>query len=402
MPALRPHPIHPFPARMAPKIALDQCTRVRRQTAHREDAVVLDPMSGSGTVLRVAAERGLHALGFDVDPLAVLLARVWTTQLDTEALVTAGDELAAEAKDLKLSDATLPWMDRETRAFIAYWFGKRQRNDLRRLSALLYPRVEAQADALRVALSRLIITKDRGASLAADVSHSRPHRCHPEADHDFDVLAQFRRSIRYVAQRLDPERLIGSAEVRRGDARSMNELGDETVASIITSPPYLNAIDYLRGHRLALVWMGHRLSELRAIRSGSVGAERAPEPEADLDLARQLMAEVDPKKGLEARRRRMVERYALDVRAFLAEAFRVLESEGEAVLVVGDSTHRGIFVDNTAIVQAAARHVGFTIAHRRRRKLPPGRRYLPPPSRREASALGQRMRMETVLTLVKA
>src|ERR1700730_15819441 len=65
------HPIHPFPARMAPGIALDALGD--RATALR----VLDPMAGSGTVLAVARARGHHAIGVDVDPLAVLLARVW-------------------------------------------------------------------------------------------------------------------------------------------------------------------------------------------------------------------------------------------------------------------------------------------------------------------------------------
>ena len=52
---------------------------------------------------------------------------------------------------------------------------------------------------------------------------------------------------------------------------------DESIDMVITSPPYLNAIDYLRGHRLSLVWLGHQLSGLRMIRSGSVGAERGPD-----------------------------------------------------------------------------------------------------------------------------
>jgi hypothetical protein len=362
-------------------------------------------MSGSGTVLRVASEHGLRAVGLDVDPLAVLLARVWTTPLDAEALVVGGLELADAAESLRSEDLTLPWIDNdaETRAFVTFWFGQRQRDALRKLSALLNGREGASEDALRVALSRLIITKDRGASLAKDVSHSRPHRHFLEAQHDFDVMAQFRRSVRFVARRLQPDQLSGGAEVRLGDARTMNEMPAESVAAIITSPPYLNAIDYLRGHRMSLVWMGYTLRELRAIRSGSVGAERAPERDADLDLAREMMASVDTTGQLEPRRRRMVERYALDVRAFMAEAFRVLESGGEAVLVVGDSVHRGVFVDNTAIVRTAAKHVGFEVdkKHTKVRQLPPGRRYLPPPSEHETSALGQRMRHETVLALVK-
>ena len=65
--------IHPFPARMAPDIAqgfLEDCA---------EGGRILDPMCGSGTVLRAAVEAGLDCTGVDTDPLAVLLSRVWVT-----------------------------------------------------------------------------------------------------------------------------------------------------------------------------------------------------------------------------------------------------------------------------------------------------------------------------------
>src|ERR1700676_2412664 len=76
--ALGRYPIHPFPARMAPGIALD--------ALGESDAPlrVLDPMAGSGTVLAVARANGHHAVGVDLDPLAVLLAGVWTRTVNAE------------------------------------------------------------------------------------------------------------------------------------------------------------------------------------------------------------------------------------------------------------------------------------------------------------------------------
>lgn len=367
---------------------------------------MLDPMSGSGTVLRAAAEHGLQAIGYDVDPLAVLQARVWTTPLDEEALVIAGDDLADRAAKITLDHVKLPWMDtdEETQAFVQFWYGKRQRDDLRRLSFVLSQQQDAIGDALRIAMSRLIITKVRGASLAADVSHSRPHRVYSPEEYQYDVFEQFRRSVRYVASRLQSSTIVGQVDVRAGDSRDLHHQASESVTSIVTSPPYLNAIDYLRGHRLSLVWLGYRLDELRAIRSGSIGAERAPDSGSNVELAQLLTEQIDPEGKLEKRRRNMVVRYAQDMSMFMAEAYRVLQDGGEMVLVVGDSTHRGVFVDNTAVVRQAALHVGFTVDEKRtrRRKLPPSKRYLPPPTSREESALGQRMRMETVLTLVKS
>ncbi|GIV59245.1 MAG: hypothetical protein KatS3mg043_0334 [Rhodothermaceae bacterium] len=395
---MRSKPIHPFPARMAPEIALGVCVKLAA------DATVLDPMAGSGTVLRAAAEQGLRGIGFDMDPLAVLLSKVWTTPIEVSNLEEAAADLVQRAQKLNVEDAPLPWIDEheETLSFVKFWFGKKQRDDLRRLCFLLQDEDDSISNILRVAISRLIITKERGASLAADVSHSRPHRVYMEKGHDYDVFKSFIKSVKYIVKRLKPERLKGNVTVMYGDARQLN-IEDESVDAIITSPPYLNAIDYLRGHRLALVWLGYQIDLLRLVRSRSMGAERKPDPEADLELAKELTASIDPKGKLKDRRRQMINRYALDIHAFMQEAYRVLKHGGEATLVVGNSTHRGVYVENTTIVTTAAEHVGFEWLRDRthKRPIPPSRRYLPPPSKDDESALKRRMREEMVLTLRK-
>src|SRR6266446_9945850 len=73
-------PIHPFPARMAPGIALEALGESKKTLR------VLDPMAGSGTVLAVARANGHRAFGVDLDPLAVLLARVWTRTVHTDSV----------------------------------------------------------------------------------------------------------------------------------------------------------------------------------------------------------------------------------------------------------------------------------------------------------------------------
>src|SRR5947209_8752942 len=72
--------IHPFPARMAPSIVWQVLSSRKRR------ARVLDPMSGSGTTLAVARMRGHEVIGFDSDPLAVLISQVWCSHIDKEKL----------------------------------------------------------------------------------------------------------------------------------------------------------------------------------------------------------------------------------------------------------------------------------------------------------------------------
>lgn len=387
-------PIHPFPARMASEIALEAFESIS------DESIVLDPMAGSGTVLRMAAEHGHEAIGFDKDPMSVLLAKVWTTPIDPERLRTAADETLEQAQELDSQNVSLDWIDddQETREFIDFWFVEPQKDDLRRLAYVLHNMDGPINDALRVAMSRLIITKKKGASIAGDVSHSRPHRI--RETNDFDVPREFIKSANWLADRLGSQTPPGRVSVSKGDARNLC-LDDASVDAIVTSPPYLNAIDYLRGHRMALVWLGHQIEALRVTRADLVGAERMLDSDADQKLAKKLTASVGELEELPSRKQGMIHRYALDMHATMLEMHRVLKDGGKAVLVIGNSHHRGVFVRNTESVKAAAEKAGFKLEGTSQREIPPSRRYLPPPSQLSESDLKKRMRTETVFTFLK-
>jgi DNA modification methylase len=389
--------IHPFPARMAPEIALEEIVQLAPHS------LVLDPMTGSGTVLRVASENGHHAVGRDMDPLAVIMSRVWTTPISGKEIEAAAADMAARVR--QTGDVVLPWIDDHapTQRFVNFWFGERQQADLRRLSAELYQREDPVGDALKIAMSRLIISKKTGASLAHDVSHSRPHRVMTE--NNYDVIPHFLRSARQVAQKITAQPPAGNVEVSLGDARVLGSVVNDSVDAIVTSPPYLNAIDYIRGHKMTLVWLGYQEQEFRAVRTQSVGAERRPDDDADEAVAVRLTASMGNLDALPHRERRMVDRYALDIYAVMQEAYRVVKPGGKAVYVVGDSMLRDVFIKNSQAVQSAAEEVGFVLVKQRVRSLPKANRYLPPPRQgadpQSNSDLEKRMIRETILNFRK-
>lgn len=379
--------VHPFPARMAPELAMAQLEELTH------DSLVLDPMAGSGTTLRYAADAGHRAVGFDLDPLAVLMSRVLTTPLDTAALRTAGADLLIAAAQ---HEGDRAHADPEAAEFIEYWFGATQRDALARIANAIRHIDGPIGDALRLALSRIIVTKDRGASLARDVSHSRPHRVKDRSD--YDVMAGFARSVEQIAKKLDSHPPRGNVLVELGDARKLS-VEDGTIDSVITSPPYLNAIDYVRGHRLALVWLGFSLSELRKIRSSSIGAERGMDDPERAAEAKDLASNMGEISSLPNRQQQMIFRYVLDIQAVVQEIARVLKPNRIATLVVGNSSLRGIYVANDAAILAAGEVAGLTLLGRDERPLPPSRRYLPPPREQEGSSLKNRMRAEVIVRL---
>lgn len=387
--------IHPFPARMAPDLALDALSKMR------VGSVVLDQMTGSGTVARQAKELGLSAQGFDLDPLAVLISKVGTTRVDDDQVERESRRLIAKAKSLHSSGVCLPWIDGDEAAesFIRFWFGDRQRDDLRRIAFLLAnpARLEVSndvADVLRIALSRIIVTKKQSASLAQDTSHSRPHRVTEETD--YDVFDGFERSLRVVRRRVALIPRHGSVTISRGDARDLVGVASESVDAVLTSPPYLNAIDYMRGHKMSLVWLGHSYRELSKTRSTSIGAERRPDEVFDVANLQSIKGAMGDLSTLPNRHQGMIERYVIDLHKMIAETQRVLKPKATATFVMGNSCLRGVFIRNSEALVRAAEMVGFGKIVQSERDLPSSSRYLPTP---ESGSLSKRMRKEVILTL---
>ena len=380
--------IHPFPARMAPELARAALKVVPK------GGRVLDPMCGSGTVPRAAVEAGCECVGVDIDPLAVTMSQVWTSPLDPNGIRDDAAHLVERAEALS-SDAVDRPADPETRDFISYWFAAQQEDALARLTTVLARHDRATTRALMIALSRIIVSKEMMASLARDTSHSRPHRVAKE--NDFDVYAGFRRAAQLVANRLLPDRILGSADIRLGDARTLDGIGDDEFDLVLTSPPYLNAIDYIRGHRLALVWLGHAMASLRHTRASSVGAERIlSESSTSLEVS-DYLTKADG-STITSRHLGWIRRYAVDMQAVLRQIYRTVKPTGHVVVVIGNSFIRGTRVNNAELIQALAMEIGFHVHDRHTREIPARRRYLPPPGDGK-NALDTRMRIETVLTL---
>jgi len=392
--------VHPFPARMAANIPWEILS------SRRSCLRILDPMAGSGTSLVVGRAAGHAAYGVDSDPLAVLIATVGTADAKITRIEECGREVLRSAKRAEVAACqAYPYdADEETREFVRYWFDLEARKQLAALErAIQNVHDSGSRKFLWCALSRMIITKDAGVSLARDVSHSRPHKCFKRSP--VKPFAVFETALKRVLaaclfRGVHPGANVGpKVRVWRGDARDL-PLGSESIDLIITSPPYLNAIDYMRGHKLSLVWMGHRIETLRKIRRESVGAECGAAAVSELEISN-IVHHMGRAQCLPRRFQKMIRRYVKDMNEVISEISRVLVPKGLVVMVLGDCTLRGIYIRNSVAIRLLAAGHGLDALSERRRRIPDNRRYLPPPRRESGEALAKRLRTEVILSFQK-
>ncbi|MGB3291916.1 MAG: hypothetical protein WBB01_02870 [Phormidesmis sp.] len=301
---------------------------------------------------------------------------------------------------MSLRDAYPVDASADTRRFIRYWFDNRNRRELAALSqAIRGVRADDVRQVLWCAFSRLIIAKQASASRAMDIAHSRPHLVlNREPIRPYEC---FLSAVERVLCARDEVQYAGpTPSLSQGDAREL-PLESETIDLAITSPPYLNAIDYLRGHKFTLVWMGHDVGKIRGLRAGNIGTEVSAGASPDDKNVATVLRRMRREKSLPRREWMMFARYLNDMDAVLSELHRVLVPGGHAILVLGNNTVRGVFVRNAHAIGLLGELVGFQEYERTRRLLPPNRRYLPPPVTGAGEQLEARMREEVVLTLAK-
>lgn len=421
------HQFHSFPAKFPP-----QLPRKFIDSLTGPGDVVLDPMQGSGTTIIEAALTGRRALGFDIDPLAVLITKVKSTVLDTEKIDREGARILEEVEDrLKLgkspSDEQLSRWDDDTRQFLDHWFLPETQIELFHLIDVIESVKDPEIrDFFKVIFSAIIITKSGGVSLALDLAHTRPHRAKlvlskagkvltgseltaKENNRSRHITKVYRNPIYEFRKRLRTN-ITGLMTLPRQSYKPLISLGNaqtlpiesSSVDLIVTSPPYAsNAIDYMRAHKFSLVWFGFSLQELSKKRNEYIGSEASSGFEF-LKLPSHTSQIISEISAQDAKKGRVLHRYYSEMTRTLREMFRVLKPGKSAIVVVGTSIMRGIDTETQICLAEIGREIGFEVPHIGIRNLDRDRRMLPQGDKIDReSQIQQRMHKEYVIGFYK-
>ena len=332
-------------------------------------ATVLDPFAGSGTTLVEARRAGALAVGTELLAPAVLAARVKTDfELDPQSLEGAAARVVRSA--LRRRAGRLPFL-RETRR----QFPARNLADLTRLRDSLPDERSDISDALRLAFGRILIPSSR-LHRSPCLGYSRA----PASDGP-GVLVRFREAIREMGvdlTALSSERdgWGPSARIEQHDARD-GRWPSGSVDLAVTSPPYVNGMDYVMNYKVDLAWLGYARSygDLAALRRAEVACDNLPRSETAAYLATgsvpdPWLLEILPKIRENVRRKgsyrrddvhAVVHRYFADLVPILEAVRRALKPRGRFIVVVGDSLLAGVYVPGDLILARLAAARGFSV-----------------------------------------
>ena len=339
------HNIHRYSGKFIPQIAARAISLLTRP-----GELVVDPYCGSGTTLVESALLGRRAIGVDLNPLAVLIARVKTTpipKVQLDGLVrTLGNELIMGGGDSSLhlfqnmAGEVAPRADQDPR-FNHEWYRKWFHTQiLRELIAidLAIHKVDSEAlcDVARVAFSNILRSSSNAHSGYPNVMFDKntPEKRSPIRP----FLKTLDRNADMIASLLTARALWSDVTVVHGNATAL-PIADETVDAVISHPPYVGSVPYAEYGALSLQWFGIDSKQL------------------DRELT-----------GGRRQSRDVVQRFEDGYRQMLKETERVLKPGRHAFLMVGNPIVRGEIVNLAKMTLDLACDAGLELAARTQRQ----------------------------------
>jgi DNA modification methylase len=304
----------------------------------REDWV-LDPFCGVGTTQLACLESGVNSVGFDVNPVSVFSSRAKIQEYDVGRVGDAvSGILAAKYKRPRVS-VRHPMIKR---AFPP----KLLERVIFYRDRILGIRDTVVRDLLMLALMNVSV-KSSYLWKDGSVLKIRKKPVPPLKD-------MLRRQLRRMIRDLEGfKRSRAKAKAEFGDARSIR-LEDGSVNAVITSPPYLNKIEYTRIYEIenelflrqvlpeapVRTFLGLTLDKLER---DSLLLARS----LDTDTVNQLPQEACP--------------YLMDMEQSIREMFRVCKPGARVGLLVGNGCFPDRVVDSDVLLCRLAEGVGFDV-----------------------------------------
>ena len=313
----------------------------RPETRGAKPETILDPFCGVGTTLLAAKTARIASIGVDASPLAAFVSKVKTQDYEGADLARAMEFLAKRCEPAP-KDAKWEFELFDARAA----FPKRNYNEILSIRHAIEGEEGKTRDLLLLALLSVlpqssIILKDGGV-----LKIQKEKRALPAMD-------IFRRKVKRMVRELESSRTYGHVpQVFLGDARALG-MADECVDLVMTSPPYLNNIDYSKiyGLELSLLEMSKSMAgqmRMRAVRS-FIGKQME-------------VADMPPEVGDIGYMIPIIGTYFKDMEAAMMEMRRVLRPGGSAHIIVSNSVIRETHVIVDEIFAEMALRIGFSDA----------------------------------------
>lgn len=344
------HGYHRYPAKFLPNIV-----RKLIEVYAKDDSYIADIFAGCGTTLVEAKAHGKPSIGVDVNPVAQLITKVKIaalpqTQLDNEyqnLIATFENYNPEDFKDISVHERIDYWFYPEEKAKIAFLYkviGEVENEDFRNF--------------FLVGLSNILKNCSRWLQ-----SSTKPQidpvkePSEPFKSFNLQCKKMIKRNEAFFNYLQSKKYLDIPCEIKLEDARNTS-LVDNSIGTIITSPPYVTSYEYADIHQLTGFWFDY-IKDLPNFRKEFIGTFYSNNSEITT-TSTIGQAIVDDLLLKDVKKAREVANYFNDMNDVGKEMFRITKPGGHACIVIGNTTFKGVKIKSAEVFLEILLSAGFT------------------------------------------
>jgi hypothetical protein len=334
---------------------------------------LLDPFCGSSTVLESAAKIGIKTCGFDINPFAVLLSSVKLNGFNYNEAIKVCCELIEKSKSSKTIEP-VKWEN------IHYWFTPSTLDKFQKLrfqckKINLSRNREGRAILLSLALSVRLCSK-------ADQRSPKPfiskRAIHERSRKHYDPYKYIIKILQHLDKKYGKNNYKSNIYLK--NILDIKSIGNKKYSHIITSPPYINAQDYFRNHKLELyILEGLIPFNIKKVRSKMIGRENNFSINSKVDdiiKNNKKFNRIYPK--LSNQNKKIIEQYLCDMIKTLINIKRLITKKGKLITICGDNLMNNQRIPTCELLNNLIENSGFRLNDQfkdkiKNRMLPPSR-----------------------------
>lgn len=347
----RIHKIHSYPAKF-PAFLISKAV----QYAERSDIEVKqigDMFCGCGTTALESAKLNKDFYGWDINPVATLIAKVKSNFYQTGRIKRYFNDIK-ELLDKGTSEDSTYFMNHER---INYWF---HQNEIIELQNILYniktqiPEGKYQ-DFFLCAFSNILKGCSRWLTKSIKPQID-PNKVPNNAYAAFD--AQVRSMLKAFGNVTFPKGIN-----RKTNIKTENFLNFDTekpfLDLVITSPPYVTSYEYADLHQLSTLWLGY-VEDYRDLREGTIGSMYHEEKPKDFSGINEVGQEIVEDLKKDSKRKALsVGKYFIDMKKAVKKSYAITNNKGMNIFVIGNTAYKGVKVDNAKYLTLTMLEEGF-------------------------------------------
>jgi methylase of polypeptide subunit release factors len=333
---LKIHRIHAYPAKF-PAFLVSKAIELAKEK-NIDVKKISDIFCGCGTTAFEAKRNNIDFLGYDINPVATLIAKVKSNSYQIEKIEKYFKQILEDYSERIVTNNSYSNNDR-----ILYWFEREQIYDLTKLLSSIKGLVPKgkYLDFFLCGFSNILKPASRW------LTKSIKPQVDPQKESP-NVLDVFTHQVQLMIKAIKEQKVENKNTIKIQRRNILDtHVPKGTVDLLISSPPYVTSYEYADLHQLSLLWLGYT-DDYRKMRNGSIGSvyhQKISQDKIDTinDFGKRIfnrLNKVDKSKAYS------VAKYFIDLKRAIEKSYELLCYNGMAFFVIGNTSYKKVRIDN--------------------------------------------------------